>query len=174
METIKLEWRGGADQVGLPGVQDIPGPAIQDYHSRRGRQHDSGCAVCAEAYHGEPLADYAVLLDLQLRNPVRHSPPETHTRISPFATSSGLTNSSLLHSIIEPITSRCSKFRFKPLDVGSTEGRLREICLKEEVDCPDEVTTTHPLTPPSTQSPRITADQNSFVNPGFVSADQDC
>ncbi|GAA5991280.1 hypothetical protein JCM5350_005316 [Sporobolomyces pararoseus] len=40
--------------------------------------------------------------------------------------------------IIEPITSRCSKFRFKPLDSGSTELRLKEICLKEGVECPDE------------------------------------
>ncbi|GAA5996222.1 replication factor C subunit 2 [Rhodotorula paludigena] len=40
--------------------------------------------------------------------------------------------------IIEPITSRCSKFRFKPLDTGSTESRLREICVAEKVDLPDE------------------------------------
>ncbi|GAA5905412.1 hypothetical protein JCM5296_003710 [Sporobolomyces johnsonii] len=40
--------------------------------------------------------------------------------------------------IIEPITSRCSKFRFKPLDTGSTEARLKEICLAESVDCPAE------------------------------------
>ncbi|GAA6008914.1 hypothetical protein JCM10207_004023 [Rhodosporidiobolus poonsookiae] len=40
--------------------------------------------------------------------------------------------------IIEPITSRCSKFRFKPLDTGSTESRLKEICLAEKVDCPDD------------------------------------
>ncbi|GAA6027056.1 hypothetical protein JCM8097_006076 [Rhodosporidiobolus ruineniae] len=40
--------------------------------------------------------------------------------------------------IIEPITSRCSKFRFKPLDTGSTEARLKEICLAESVDCPDD------------------------------------
>ncbi|BGP13903.1 hypothetical protein JCM10213_002544 [Rhodosporidiobolus nylandii] len=40
--------------------------------------------------------------------------------------------------IIEPITSRCSKFRFKPLDTSSTESRLKEICLAEKVDCPDD------------------------------------
>ncbi|BGP37984.1 Subunit of heteropentameric Replication factor C (RF-C) [Rhodotorula kratochvilovae] len=43
--------------------------------------------------------------------------------------------------IIEPITSRCSKFRFKPLDTTSTESRLREICLAEKVDCPDAALT---------------------------------
>ncbi|SCV66979.1 BQ2448_5625 [Microbotryum intermedium] len=40
--------------------------------------------------------------------------------------------------IIEPITSRCSKFRFKPLDTSSTELRLRSICEAEAIECPDE------------------------------------
>ncbi|BGP53729.1 hypothetical protein JCM8202_003660 [Rhodotorula sphaerocarpa] len=40
--------------------------------------------------------------------------------------------------IIEPITSRCSKFRFKPLDTGSTATRLKDICRAEKVDCPEE------------------------------------
>lgn len=41
--------------------------------------------------------------------------------------------------IIDPLASRCSKFRFKPLDAGSAEERLREICEKEGVRCEDGV-----------------------------------
>lgn len=35
--------------------------------------------------------------------------------------------------IIEPLTSRCSKFRFKPLDTSSTSSRLRHIAQVENV-----------------------------------------
>jgi len=35
--------------------------------------------------------------------------------------------------IIEPLTSRCSKFRFKPLDTSSTSSRLRYIAQAENV-----------------------------------------
>ena len=45
--------------------------------------------------------------------------------------------------IIEPLTSRCSKFRFKPLDTSSTSARLRHIAQVEDVwlgdDGEDEV-----------------------------------
>ncbi|KAM0753630.1 P-loop containing nucleoside triphosphate hydrolase protein [Meredithblackwellia eburnea MCA 4105] len=58
---------------------------------------------------------------------------ENHSRITRFCLICNYVT-----RIIEPITSRCSKFRFKPLDVSSTETRLREICLKESVECPDE------------------------------------
>ncbi|CAH1781965.1 unnamed protein product [Owenia fusiformis] len=40
--------------------------------------------------------------------------------------------------IIEPITSRCAKFRFKPLDETILKTRLREICEGENVKCEDE------------------------------------
>ncbi|EPZ34953.1 P-loop containing nucleoside triphosphate hydrolase domain-containing protein [Rozella allomycis CSF55] len=39
--------------------------------------------------------------------------------------------------IIEPLASRCAKFRFKPLDFGSTKSRLKFICENENVDITD-------------------------------------
>lgn len=41
--------------------------------------------------------------------------------------------------IIEPLTSRCSKFRFKPLDTSSTSIRLKEIAAAENVEVSDDV-----------------------------------
>jgi len=41
--------------------------------------------------------------------------------------------------IIEPLTSRCSKFRFKPLDVSSTQSRLEFIAEAEGVTVTPEV-----------------------------------
>lgn len=41
--------------------------------------------------------------------------------------------------IIDPLTSRCSKFRFKPLPKDVLIQRLRSICTAEGVQCDDEV-----------------------------------
>lgn len=46
------------------------------------------------------------------------------------------------HSIIEPLASRCSKFRFKPLDDSSTSARLASIASAENVHVPDTVINT--------------------------------
>ena len=41
--------------------------------------------------------------------------------------------------IIEPITSRCSKFRFKPLSKEILEQRLDFICKQENIACDRDV-----------------------------------
>ncbi|KAI9209306.1 P-loop containing nucleoside triphosphate hydrolase protein [Polychytrium aggregatum] len=41
--------------------------------------------------------------------------------------------------IIEPLASRCAKFRFKPLDRVSIKARLDHIAKQENVNCSDEV-----------------------------------
>ncbi|OBZ75276.1 Replication factor C subunit 2 [Grifola frondosa] len=41
--------------------------------------------------------------------------------------------------IIEPLASRCSKFRFKPLDPSSTSSRLSQIAVAERIPVTDEV-----------------------------------
>ena len=41
--------------------------------------------------------------------------------------------------IIEPLTSRCSKFRFKPLSLQVMKDKLTHICNKEEITYTDQV-----------------------------------
>ena len=41
----------------------------------------------------------------------------------------------VIYRIIEPLTSRCSKFRFKPLAVDVLRSRLEYIAEKEDVKC---------------------------------------
>ena len=44
-----------------------------------------------------------------------------------------------LTRIIEPLTSRCSKFRFKPLAVGVLKVRLEHIATQENVNYQPQV-----------------------------------
>ncbi|KAK9894795.1 putative RFC2-DNA replication factor C, 41 kd subunit [Cystobasidium minutum MCA 4210] len=53
---------------------------------------------------------------------------ETYSRITRFCLICNYVT-----RIIEPITSRCSKFRFKPLDQANTKTRLEYICDEEKV-----------------------------------------
>lgn len=41
--------------------------------------------------------------------------------------------------IIEPLTSRCSKFRFKPLSIEVLKSRLEHIVTAENMSCQNEV-----------------------------------
>ena len=85
--------------------------SIQDRRARRGGQHDSRCTGRTAPHHGTIQPDHALLSDLQLCHTVRK----------------------MLTSIIEPLASRCSKFRFKPLDTASAEARLAFIAQAEKV-----------------------------------------
>jgi replication factor C subunit 2/4 len=44
--------------------------------------------------------------------------------------------------IIEPITSRCAKFRFKPLATAVMSDRLKHICKEENVQIDEDVSLT--------------------------------
>lgn len=41
--------------------------------------------------------------------------------------------------ILAPLSSRCAKFRFKPLENPHVERFIRNVCLEEGLKCPDEV-----------------------------------
>jgi len=49
----------------------------------------------------------------------------------------------LIIRIIEPLASRCSKFRFRPLAQGSSEARIRMIAEAEGVQTDDGVSSFH-------------------------------
>ena len=55
---------------------------------------------------------------------------------------SSATSETASFSIIEPLASRCSKFRFTPLDSSSTSSRLLQIATAEHVDVTPEVVAT--------------------------------
>ncbi|KAK9325383.1 P-loop containing nucleoside triphosphate hydrolase protein [Lipomyces orientalis] len=59
---------------------------------------------------------------------------ETYSRITRFCLICNYVT-----RIIEPLASRCSKFRFKPLETGNAVSRLQDICQKEGVKYEDGV-----------------------------------
>lgn len=105
---------------------------IQDHHSGRSGLDDPRCAGRASENHGELRPNNEVLSGLQLRDSVRRSPLDTpNTEIDAIPC-----------RIIEPLASRCSKFRFKPLDNFSTSTRLMQIASAENISLDPNVVDT--------------------------------
>jgi len=59
---------------------------------------------------------------------------ETYSRITRFCIICNYIN-----KIIDPIASRCAKYRFKPLMIDSMTSRLKYICDKENINCDDAI-----------------------------------
>lgn len=70
--------------------------------------------------------------------------------------------------IIEPLASRCAKFRFKPLDKPSMDGRLAHVALSEGISLTPDVRTTSCSTRGSTMS-RLSLDCFSAISRHDVS-----
>eukprot|EP00920_Eleutheroschizon_duboscqi_P027005 GHVT01066131.1.p1 GENE.GHVT01066131.1~~GHVT01066131.1.p1 ORF type:complete len:294 (-),score=44.28 GHVT01066131.1:381-1262(-) len=43
-----------------------------------------------------------------------------------------------VHKIIDPLSSRCSRCRFQPVETEAQRERLKAICAAEKLNCPDE------------------------------------
>ncbi|XP_038672087.1 replication factor C subunit 4 isoform X4 [Scyliorhinus canicula] len=75
--------------------------------------------------------------------------------------------------IIEPLTSRCSKFRFKPLTDSIQEKRLLDICEKENVQCrsevvPSEIIDSHLAACHSSSFEKLETVVKNMVNEGYA------
>ena len=53
---------------------------------------------------------------------------ETHSRVTRF-----IFICNYVSRIIEPLASRCAKFRFAPLDGGAADARIASVCASEGV-----------------------------------------
>ena len=97
-------------------------PPIQNHHSRRSRLYDTRRSRCSSPDNGDLRPDNSILFGVQLCDKVHKD--------LPFSELSTLT---FHHRIIEPLASRCSKFRFTPLDSDSASLRLSHIAQCEGI-----------------------------------------
>lgn len=85
----------------------------------------TGRLTSLQAYHRGLCEAYSILPDLQLC----------------FKVPEGMFSQCILPNcrIIEPLASRCAKFRFKPLNLETQLARVQLVREAENVSCPDSV-----------------------------------
>lgn len=103
------------------------------------RWYDDSFAECIEAYHGDLLQSDKVLFHMQLYQQVFINlfilffPCYIIYRIHEPTIL-------VLYRIIEPLASRCAKFRFKPLSEDVMSNRILHICNEEGLTLDAQVT----------------------------------
>lgn len=107
--------------------------------------HVWNCPGCTEKNHGAGIQNHEILSHLQLHKQVSffyHCVSVAKPPLVYYVRAS--LHLCFWHRIIEPLTSRCTKFRFKPLTGEVLEHKLKEICDKEGVHYSNEVSFSKP------------------------------
>lgn len=78
------------------------------------------------------ILDEADAMSIDAQSALRRT-MEVYTKVTRF-----ILICNYVSRIIDPLVSRCSKFRFKPLPIESMVGRLKHVCANENIKTDDE------------------------------------